>query len=219
MNLLAKFTLTGTLLLAAGSLMAAPLAEGNASAGKTKAAVCAACHGANGISPTGMYPNLAGQGAPYMEKQLHDFKSGARVDAVMAGMSAGLSDADIADISTFYAGLQPTVYEADPELVKQGEAIFRGGIPSKGVAACAACHAPDGHGIISAKYPLLAGQHPEYIELQLKAFRAVGRGDLNGPHRNNDKTSDAPGPMESVAGPLSDMEIKQVASFISGLSK
>lgn len=219
MNLLAKFALTGTLFFAAGSLMAAPFAEGNASAGKTKAAMCAACHGAEGISPTGNYPNLAGQGAPYLEKQLHDFKSGERKDAIMAGMAAGLSDTDIEDIAAFYAGLEPTVYEADPELVKQGEAIFRGGVPSKGVAACAACHAPDGHGIIGAKYPMLAGQHPEYLEAQLKAFRAVGRGDLDGVHRNNDKTSDAPGPMESVAGPLSDMEIKQVSSFLSGLSK
>jgi cytochrome c553 len=75
-------------------------------AGKTKSAMCVACHGAKGISPIPMYPNLAGQNAEYTIKQLKAFKSGARKDAVMASMSAGLSDQDIENLAAYYASLK-----------------------------------------------------------------------------------------------------------------
>jgi cytochrome c553 len=168
-----------------------------------------------------MYPKLAGQGAAYIEKQLHDFKSGKRVNGIMQGMAAGLSDADIADIAAYFSSQKTNTDQADPKLVQQGEAIFRGGVPAKGVPACSGCHAPDGQGITSARFPKLAGQHAQYVEEQLKAFRAAGRNDLGDAvvKRENDRTGDAPGPMESIAARLSDTEIQQVASFISGLSK
>ena len=88
------------------ALMASPVFAGDIAAGKTKTAMCAACHGAMGVSAVPMYPNLAGQKAAYLAKQLKDFKSGARKDPVMAPMAMGLSDADIANISAYYASLK-----------------------------------------------------------------------------------------------------------------
>ena len=95
-----------TLAVAATVMMASPVFAGDVAAGKAKSGVCAACHGANGISAVPMYPNLAGQKAAYLAKQLKDFKSGARKDPVMAPMAMGLSDEDIANISAFYESLK-----------------------------------------------------------------------------------------------------------------
>ena len=95
-----------TLAVAATVMMASPVFAGDAAAGKAKSAMCAACHGAAGISAVPMYPNLAGQKEAYLVKQLKDFKSGARKDPVMAPMAMGLSDADVANISAYYASLK-----------------------------------------------------------------------------------------------------------------
>ncbi len=222
MKLLTQSVFIFALSLVSAPLLAAGLGNGSASAGKAKSAVCAACHGADGNSASPMYPKLAGQGAIYLEKQLHDFKSGARVNPIMQGMAAPLSDEDIEDLAAYFSSQTMTVGEADPKLAKAGAAIYRGGIPEKGVPACAACHGPAGQGLISAGYPHLAGQHAQYIAQELKKFRHAGRGDLGVPAakmRTNDSTTDKPGPMQTIAAKLSDMEIKQVASFISGLHK
>lgn len=95
-----------TLALAATVLMASPAFAGDIAAGKAKAATCGACHGATGISAVPMYPNLAGQKEVYLVKQLKDFKSGARKDPVMSAMAMPLSEADIANISAYYASLK-----------------------------------------------------------------------------------------------------------------
>lgn len=87
-------------------LMAAPTFAGDIAAGKAKAAMCSACHGANGISSVPMYPNLAGQKEMYIAKQLKDFKAGHRKDPIMAPMAMGLSDDDIANIAAYYASLK-----------------------------------------------------------------------------------------------------------------
>lgn len=219
MKLLTQILTLLVLSLASTSLMAASLATGNASAGKAKSATCAACHGVDGNAVVPKYPKLAGQGAPYLVKQLHDFKSGVRKNAVMNGMAAPLSDQDIKDLAAYFSKQTMTIGKADPKLVDLGRSIYRGGLPDKGIPACAACHGPAGQGIISAKYPRLAGQHAKYVEIQLKAFRAAGRGDLgNVVKRTNDRLLEGkPGPMETIAARLSDTEIKAVASFVSGL--
>ncbi len=77
----------------------------DAEAGKAKAATCAACHGGNGISAIPLYPNLAGQKAPYLEKQMKAFRDGGRADPVMAPMAKALSDEDIANLSAYFASL------------------------------------------------------------------------------------------------------------------
>ena len=88
------------------TLSTSATAAGDAAKGKTKAAVCAACHGASGISASPAFPNLKGQKAMYLTSQLKAFKTGARKNAIMNGQSKGLSDADIANLSAFYAGLK-----------------------------------------------------------------------------------------------------------------
>jgi cytochrome c553 len=95
-----------TLAVAATVMMASPVFAGDAAAGKAKAGMCAACHGAAGISAIPMYPNLAGQKEAYLAKQLKDFKSGSRKDPVMGAMAMGLSDDDVANIAAYYANLK-----------------------------------------------------------------------------------------------------------------
>ncbi|OGA40996.1 MAG: cytochrome C [Betaproteobacteria bacterium RIFCSPLOWO2_12_FULL_62_13] len=172
--------------------------------------VCAACHGADGNSPAPANPSLAGQHAEYIFKQLTNFKAQGdkaveRSNAVMVGMVSSLSVQDMSNLAVYFAGQKPTLRAArDPELARLGQAIYRGGIMAKGVAACASCHLPDGAGV-PAQFPRLAGQYAEYTEAQLKAFRAGER--TNDPNRM----------MRAVSAKLSDREIKALAEYIAGL--
>ena len=203
------------------AVLATPaMAAGDAAAGEKKAAVCAACHGQDGNSPGGDFPSLAGQGEKYLAKQLADYKSGARKNAIMQGQAGGLSEQDMADLAAFYAGKTIKGGSAKAELVAQGERLYRGGNPASGVAACAGCHGPAGQGIEAAGFPALAGQHATYTEAQLRAFRAAGRKDIGAPaYRVNDADGDALGMMQAVAAKMSDTDIQAVASYIRGLSK
>lgn len=187
-----------------GSATAA-LAAGDPVAGKAKSAACAACHNADGNSAVAQYPKLAGQSADYLVKQLQEYKSGARVNAIMVGMVAPLSPQDMEDLAAYFSSQQIARGAADPALAPAGEAIFRGGNLTSGVAACSACHSANGAGNPAAKFPALAGQHAEYVETQLKAFRAMER------------ANDAGQMMRGVAAKLTDPEIKAVASYVQGL--
>jgi cytochrome c553 len=205
--------------LALGALIAAVLVHAPASAqtkpdiGKGQALAaktCAACHNADGNSGIAQNPVLAGQGYDYLLKQLAAFKrakgqDGARPNAIMSPQVAELSDQDLKDLSAYYAAQKPKGLSArNKELVGVGEKIFRGGLADRGVAACAGCHGPAGAGLPS-QYPRLAGQHADYIEQQMKAWR-VGE-------RSNDQNS----MMRMVAAKMSDREIKAVADYIAGL--
>jgi cytochrome c553 len=171
---------------------------------------CAACHAADGNSQLPANPNLAGQIPEYLYKQLINFKAVAgkkaeRENPVMAGMVANLSPDDMRNLAVYFAGktAKPGVAKSK-DLVALGQRIYRGGIASEGVAACASCHGPNGAGI-PAQYPRLSGQHAEYISTQLKAFRSGTRAnDLNAT-------------MRGVAGRLSDREIEAVADYVAGL--
>lgn len=187
-----------------GSVTAA-LAAGDAAAGKAKSAVCVACHNPDGNSTNPTYPKLAGQSADYLTKQLVEFKSGARVNAIMLGMVAALTPQDMEDLSAYFASQQIARGAADPALAPAGEALFRGGNLTSGVSACMACHGAAGAGNPAAKFPALAGQHDVYIETQLKAFRAMER------------ANDAGQMMRGVAAKLTDQEIKAVSSYTQGL--
>lgn len=197
-------------LLLSGTAMAL---EGNASAGKSKSAPCAACHGKDGNSPAPSFPKLAGQGERYLIKQIKDIKSGARPVPMMAGQTDNLSDQDIADIAAYYASKTSTTGQADPALVEKGEAIYRGGIAERGIPACSACHSPTGAGMAAAGFPSLAGQYAEYTAAQLKAFRAAKDGREG---RDNDGEAMV---MRTIAFKMSDSEIEAVSSFIQGLHK
>ena len=134
---------------------------------------------------------------------MQEFKSGKRKNAVMAGMAAPLSEEDMKHIAAFYASKKPAPgFARNKDTIALGEAIFRGGIASKSVPACAACHSPNGAGI-PAQYPRLGGQHAEYTEAQMLAFRSGERG-------NNAQ-------MAAIAAKMNDREIKAVSDFIAGL--
>lgn len=172
--------------------------------------VCAACHAADGNSALPPNPVLAGQHADYTLKQLVSFKPrdgkpAERPNAVMAGMVASLSADDMRDLAAYFEAQKPRPRAArDAELARLGQAIYRGGILAKNVAACTACHGPGGAGM-PAQFPRLAGQFSEYTVAQLRAFRAGER--ANDPNRM----------MRAVAEKLSDREIAAVAEYISGL--
>jgi len=175
------------------------LAKGEASFG----AVCAACHAADGNSTTPVNPKLAQQHPEYLVKQLQEFKSGKRANAVMSGMVAALSDDDMRNIAYWLASKQAKAgFAKDKDTVSLGERIYRGGIADRQVAACAGCHSPNGAGI-PAQYPRLSGQHADYTTAQLTAFR-------DGARKNSAQ-------MTGVAAKMNDREIKAVADYIAGL--
>lgn len=179
--------------------------DGDAEAGKTKAAACGACHGADGNASIAVNPKLAGQNASYIVAQLKHFKSGERENPIMQGMSAGLSDQDMADIAVFYSKQTVKVGAASETLWARGQDIYRGGIPEVGVPACTGCHGPQGEGNPGAQFPALSGQNAEYTEAQLFAYRKEAR--------INPKAQ----VMIGVSRGLSDKDIKAVADYLQGL--
>ncbi len=193
--------LIGMTLAMSTSLMAA----GNAAAGKSKAMMCAACHGADGNSPSDMFPKLAGQGEAYLVKQLTEFKSGVRSNAVMAPMVAALSEQDMADIAAYYSGNKITPGAVSEDLAVAGQQIFRAGNKESGLPACMACHGPTGAGVPAAKWPALSGQHSAYVEAQLKSFAAGTR--------SNDPNS----MMRDIASKMTAEEMTAVAAYVAGL--
>jgi cytochrome c553 len=215
-----KFVAVVSLLLGVSSFShaAVVMPKGDATAGQGKAAVCAACHGADGNSAAPTFPKLAGQNAKYIYKQLQNFKAGTRVNALMAPMAAGLADQDMADLAEYYSQQKGSIGGAKKELVELGQKIFRGGKKEIGLTACSGCHGPAGKGNTFAAFPRLSGQHAEYTANQLKMFRAAGRDDLTGDRRDNDgaKPGDL-GPMQMIAAKLSDKDIQALASYIQGL--
>jgi cytochrome c553 len=190
----------------AAQAQAQDLAKAQATANQ----VCAACHAGDGNSTAPANPKIAGQIPEYLHKQLADFKAQggkkpARENAVMLGMVANLSDADMKALAAFYAGqkLKPAA-AADKNLAALGQKIWRGGNAANGVPACAGCHGPAGAGMPS-QYPRLAGQYAEYIAAQLKAFKEGGR------------ANDPNGMMRGVAVRMTDREIRAVAEYAAGL--
>jgi cytochrome c553 len=181
------------------------MAAGNVAAGKSKAVMCAACHGADGNSPSDMFPKLAGQGEAYLVKQLTEFKSGVRSNAVMASMVAALSEQDMADIAAYYSSKTITPGAVSEDLAATGQQIFRGGNKESGLPACMACHGPAGAGVPAAKWPALSGQHSAYVEAQLKSFAAGTR--------SNDPNS----MMRDIASKMTADEMKAVAAYVAGL--
>ena len=178
---------------------------GDAVAGKTKAATCGACHGADGNSLAPNFPKIAGQGERYLVKQITDIKNGDRQVPEMTGFVMGLNETDIADIAAYYAGQTAGGGAADPALVEAGKRIFLGGNEATGVPACIACHGADGKGIKAAGFPRVAGQHGAYTEKQLKDFY------------NAKRTNDASNVMRDIASRMHMNEIKAVSSYIQGL--
>ena len=175
------------------------LAKGSASFGQ----VCVACHAADGNSTTPENPKLAAQHPEYLMKQLAEFKSGKRDNAIMKGFAGGLSDEEMNNIAHWLADQKAKDgFATEKDSVRMGERIYRGGIADRQIAACAGCHSPNGAGI-PAQYPRLAGQHATYTANQLNAFRSGAR-------KNSVQ-------MTGVAAKMNDKEIKAVSDYIAGL--
>jgi cytochrome c553 len=184
----------------------AVLAAGSAEAGAAKAVVCQACHGPMGHSANPEWPSLAGLGADYIATQLQNFKEGKRNNAIMMPNAMSLSPEDMADLAAYFDSQSSTKgLEADPSLVKGGELLYRGGDPTRGIPACEACHGPNGAGNEPAKFPALRGQQSIYVVSQLHNYASGQRG--TGPNQI----------MQTIAGRLSEDEMKAVASYVQGL--
>lgn len=198
-------------------LLAQAQTEPDPVAGQQKALICSACHGQNGMSIAPNFANLAGQGEKYLIKQIHDIKNDDRTVLEMTGMLAALTESDIADIAAYYASL-PTqtmgsqaIDDADWDLSSEeflalGEKIYRFGNPDSGLPSCTGCHSPTGAGNAPAGFPALGGQHSEYLVAQLDNFRSN--------RRTNDGESQI---MRGAVAYMTDLEVRAVANYISGL--
>lgn len=173
------------------------------SAQQTVNTVCAACHAPDGNSVISLNPKLAGQHPEYIEKQLTEFKSGKRANAVMSGMAGALSEAEMKALAAYFSSKKPALGQAKSNGAGSvGEKIYRAGNAVTGVPACAACHSPNGAGL-PKQFPRLSGQHADYTLAQLKAFRSGER--ANAPM------------MMAIAAKMSDAEMAAVADYIQGL--
>ncbi len=188
---------------AATAAAAAPAFKPDLARGEQVAATCQACHLADGNRGAPANPILAGQHPEYLVKQLNEFKAGKRKNAIMQGFAALLSEDDMKHVAAFYASKTAKPgFAKNKDTIALGEAIYRGGILSKGIPACSGCHAPNGAGI-PAQYPRLAGQHTDYTNAQLQAFRS-------GLRANNAQ-------MTGIANKMNDAEMAAVADYIAGL--
>lgn len=194
-----------TLILGCG-LSAGALADGNYAAGQAKSAMCAACHGPDGNSVSPSFPKLAGQHAAYIEKQLADFKSGKRQNAIMNGMAAGLSPQDMANLAAYFSDQRPTpgTAQGDAKTIALGQKLYRGGDRKTGLPACMSCHGPAGSGI-PPKFPRVGGQWAAYVQAQLQAFH------------DGTRSNDEDGVMRTIAGKLTPKDIAAVSQYIAGL--
>lgn len=192
---------------------------GDAAAGEAKAALCAACHSADGNASDPQYPKLAGQHEQYIARHLALFKSGERNNAIMLGFSAMLSPQDMRDVGAFYQAKTVVPGMADDSPIEDGpnagkkfyqvgEALYRGGDLERSVPACIGCHGPSGKGNPGPPYPAIGGQHASYVAAQLQAFR---NGAVHGRGANANEV------MAGVAKYLTDEEISSLSSYIEGL--
>jgi cytochrome c553 len=164
---------------------------------------CVSCHGAAGNSTISINPKLSGQHEAYLVKQLMDFTTPARNNAVMTTFSKLMTADDMKNVSAYLAVQKPKAGAAkNKDIVNLGQTIYRAGIAEKNIAACASCHSANGAGI-PAQYPRLAGQHQDYTVAQLTAYRT-------GVRKNS-------APMTTIAKRMSDEEMKAVADYVAGL--
>ncbi len=195
---------TAALLLALNPTSA--VAEnGDASRGQTKAAVCGACHGADGNSINSMWPSLAGQHVPYLVQRLKNYKENSSKYPVMGAQASGLSEQDMHDLAAYFSTLTVKPGAADPEKVTLGSELYRLGNDDDEIASCAACHGPRGHGNPAANMPSIAGQRSDYVVAQLKAF---ANGNRSGGLNNM---------MSAVSKNMSEKQMTAVAAYLEGL--
>ena len=205
-KLVSLFAITG-LALAATQVQANSLVDGSIEDGKAKSLTCTACHGPEGNSVSPMWPNIAGQNAPYLLAQLTAFKEGSRTDPLMSAQAMMLSDQDMADLAVYFESLPAAAQSVkDASTVSRGETLYRGGDTESGISACLACHGPTGRGNPAAKYPALQGQHADYTAKQLNDYASGAR-----------KSDGKARIMRDIAARLSKEDIAALSSYVQGL--
>ncbi|WP_407275883.1 c-type cytochrome [Halothiobacillus sp. DCM-1] len=178
-------------------------AAGNIEAGKAASATCAACHGATGNSAAPMFPSIAGQSASYLAEQLHAFRDGNRVNPIMSPQAKALTDQQILDLAAYFSAQTRTVANASTDDSIPGAHLWKFGGHSNSIAACAACHGPQGQGNQPAGFPALRGLTPQYVIESLMAYR------------NDQRKTEHASIMVSIAKKLSDDDMKDVAQHIA----
>jgi cytochrome c553 len=171
-----------------------------------KSAVCAVCHGADGNSTNALWPKLAGQHENYIVQQLKNFQSGDRQDPSMSPQAANLSEQDMLDLAAYFSNQTIKGGSAFKDSLMLGQKIYRGGNKETGVAACIACHGPNGKGNPAAEYPTISGQHAAYTLKQLQDYKSGKR-----------KATDKAEIMRDIAIRMSEAEMQAVTNYIQGL--
>ena len=175
-------------------------------AGEPKIQICASCHGNQGSSSTVEWPNIGGQHAKYLAKQLQDMKTGAqRNSPIMKTLLAALNKQDIDDLAAYYAKMPAIQGSTPPKYLPRGQQLYRGGDFAKHITACIACHGPKGTGNAEAGFPLIAGQHAAYTMIQLQAFKEGKR------------TNDLNHIMRDISSRMNQEDMEAVAHYIEGL--
>ena len=181
------------------------MAEGNQTAGKSKSLICSGCHARDGNSKNPIYPVLAEQGQNYLEKQLLDFKSGARKESHMTPIVEAITAADVPDLATYFSSQKRSPLTAPPPTSASGKKLFLNGKSDHTVESCSGCHGDDAKGNAALKFPSLAGQHAEYITKTLKEFR------------NGTRSNDQNALMQNIAKGLNYQDIEALAAYIGSL--
>ncbi len=167
---------------------------------------CARCHGTDGLGESGAFPGLAGQSATYLRNALEAYARGERHSGIMQPIAASLGIEALDELAGYFASLPPApATHRDPAAIERGEAIAQHGIPSQRVPSCVDCHGPD-PAPRNAAYPLHAGQHADYLVLQLELFKGGRRG--GSPYARL---------MDPIASALTAEQMRDVAAYYASL--
>ena len=180
---------------------------GDPVAGKDKSALCQGCHGEVGMSDASMFPRLAGQFAGYIRKQVSDFQARTRKDDTMEGMADTVTEKqDLADIAAYFAS-QKSMRSDSPADSFPGKYLYVNGNPATNLYGCINCHGENGKGKspTNSVYPVIGGQHKDYLVKQLNEFRSGVR------------SNDPAGMMGDIAKKMTDVEIDAVSEYLAGL--
>ena len=182
------------------------IGSGNPVAGKTKSELCQGCHGEFGLSLEDLIPNLAGQYAPYIAKQLRNFQTGARTHQIMSAMATTINDAELIDIAAYFASQKKMQGngKGDNPVAKN---LFLKGDPGRNIQACVTCHGVNGKGQAPnvAIYPVIGGQHKDYLRAQLIHWRS------------GERSNSPDGVMNKIAKSLTDAEIEALTDYLASL--
>ncbi len=191
-------------------------AGGDPKAGKGKSELCQGCHGADGMSVNPECPNLAGQKAGYIIKQVEDFQRGLRHNDTMTAMAGLAGDAqDLKDIAAYFSSLKPMAAKnfmmpppSNKKSIKKGKKIFMEGNPQNGLYACVNCHGPKGKGKSATNhvFPVIGGQTKDYLAKQLRDFK------------KGERKNDPANMMVDIAKKLTEKEIDAVSDYLGSLN-